>query len=553
MLQRLVIRNYAIIDYLSIEPDTHLNIVTGETGAGKSIILGALSLILGERADTSVLINRDEKCVVEAYFDVQHNTAFRAALRAHDLEEDECQCIIRREISTQGKSRAFVNDTPVTLAVLNQLTSLLVDLHQQFDHLALEDDHFQMEALDAVAGIGTSFKAYEDAFVRYGAISRELSVLREKQHQWQKEADYKKFLYDELVEAALKENEIESAEQQLKRLEHAERILTALQTGRLVLTEGEQPLVNEVKRISQQLQSAAEVMDELKPLQDRLNSVYAELKDIASDLETLEGRVNIDPEQMQLLQERIDLGYRLCKKHGVQTTADLLALQSGLETELRATLDLEEQVETLQREWEEAKERVWSEGEKISKQRKVAAPTMSKKVTELLHLVGMPNASFKVAIDALPEPSVLGLDKISFLLDANRSGQYLPVFKVASGGEMNRLMLCIKSLIAKAVHLPTLIFDEVDTGISGEASRQVALLLNSLAQHHQVICITHQPQVAAKGSTHFFVFKDADADNRIKTKVRVLQPEERVMAIAQMIGGDTPSDAALQNARELVS
>lgn len=553
MLQRLVIRNYAIIDNLTIEPDSHLNIVTGETGAGKSIILGALSLILGERADSSILINRNEKCVVEAYFDVHPHTAFQAALQVHQLDEGETQCIIRREISTQGKSRAFVNDTPVTLTVLHELTSLLVDLHQQFDHLALEDNHFQMEALDAIAVTAASYKTYESAFVQYGTISRQLSTLRDKQLQWQKEADYKKFLYDELVQAAFKENEIENAEQQLKRLEHAERILAALQVGRVVLTEGDQPLVNEVKRISQQLQNAADIMDELKPLQERLISVYAELKDIASDLESLEGKVNVDPEQMQMLQERIDLGYRLCKKHGVQTTTDLLALQSSLETELRATLDLEGQIVELQREWEEAKKLVWSEGRKLSDQRKAAAPVMSQKVTELLHLVGMPNASFKVEIDTLPEPGILGLDKISFLLDANRSGKYQPVFKAASGGEMSRLMLCIKSLTAKAMHLPTLIFDEVDTGISGEASRQVALLLRNLAQHHQVICITHQPQVAAKGSTHLFVYKEADMENRIKTRVRVLQSEERVMAIAQMIGGESPSEAAVQNARELVA
>ncbi len=284
MLQKLVIKNYAIIDHLLLEPDAHLNTVTGETGAGKSIILGALSLILGERADSSILINKNEKSVIEGYFDVSKNELFRNALTNAELDYDP-QCIIRREIAVNGKSRAFINDTPVTLSVLNNLTSLLVDLQQQFGHLALEDDNFQMEALDAISNTTEAAEAYRQLFYRHKKINQQLTEHRERRAQWQKEADYKQYLLDELLQAAFRENEIEQAEQQLKQMGHAENIISVLQAGRTMLEEGEQPLLNELKRVSQQLQGIAELMPGIKPLQERVQSVWAELKDIAGELE----------------------------------------------------------------------------------------------------------------------------------------------------------------------------------------------------------------------------------------------------------------------------
>lgn len=551
MLQRLVIRNYAIIDHLEFEPDHRLNTITGETGAGKSIILGALSLILGERADTSVLINKSEKCVVEAYFDVAGNVAFKSALRAAELDEDD-QCIIRREITAAGKSRAFINDTPVTLSTLNRLTSLLVDLHQQFGHLALEDDHFQMDVVDAIAGNFEERKAYEAEYAEYRSLDRKLAALQTRQAQWQKEADYKQFLLDELAQAALQDNEIETAEQQLKQLEHAERIISILQGGKAVLEEGEQPIIGEIRRLVQQLQSISDVMEGVKPLQERMQSVYAELRDIADEFDSLSGRVNIDPEMMHQLQQRIDLGYKLCKKHGVSTTSELLAIQAGLEADLQETLHLDESICALLQQKEQSNRLLTARARTLSEKRKEAAPKMAAEVNKLLHLVGMPNARLQVMVTALSALDSFGSDRVSFLLDANKSGQALPVYKAASGGEMSRIMLCIKSLTAKAMHLPTLIFDELDTGISGEAARQVGQLLASLGQHHQVVCITHQPQVAARGQKHFFVFKEMDGAGRMRTQLRALQSEERIKAIAQMIGGENPSDAALQNAKELV-
>lgn len=552
MLQKLIIRNYAIIENLTLEPAGHLNIITGETGAGKSIMLGALSLILGERADTSVLINKNEKCIVEAHFNIENNSDFRSALQEQELDEEEL-CIIRREISASGKSRAFINDTPVNLNTLNKLTSLLVDLHQQFGHLELENDHFQLDVVDAIAKAQQQKHTYNKVFQDYKKVSRQLSELKTRQAQWQKEADYKQFIYEELSQAAFKENEIEDAEQQLKQLAHGERIMNVLQVARMTMEEGEQPLVNEIRRISQQLQGIADVLESVTPLQERLASVYAELKDVASELSYLEDKVNLDPALMQQLQERVDTGYKLCKKHGVMNTQELLEMQSRLEKELKTSLNLSESIEKLEKEKEQFFKGLLSEAQKLSESRKSTAPVLSEKINELLQLVGMPNARLKIEVLPLSEPSDNGMDEIRFLLDANKSGQFLPVYKAASGGEMSRIMLCIKSLTARAMHLPTLIFDEVDTGISGEAARQVGVLLQNLGQHHQVICITHQPQVAAKGERHYFIYKELDNNNRITTRVRTLKPEERIRAIAQMIGGESPSEAALQNARELVA
>lgn len=552
MLEKLIIRNYAIIDNVVLEPDTHLNTVTGETGAGKSIILGALSLILGERADTSVLINKDEKCVVEAHFNVAGNTQFKKALKDEELD-DEKQCIIRREISSNGKSRAFINDTPVTLNILNKLTSLLVDLHQQFDHMDIEQDDFQMEVLDAIAQNGTLKAEYTTLFQQYKKISHQLAEKTAQLVQWQKESDYKQFLLDELLQLDFKENEIEEADQQLKQMSHAERIISVLQGGRHLLEEGEQPLINELKKINQQLQGITDVMPDVTSLQVRISSAYEELKDIASELERLEGEVTLDEELMQQMQDRLDLGYKMMKKHAVTTTNELLALQHKLQGELKSTLDLSDTIESLTKEKETIYHALLAVAEKLSVQRKKVAPEIAAKTNELLAAVGMPNARFEIALKKNNDPGIVGIDIVSFLLDANKSGQFLPIHKAASGGEMSRIMLCIKSLTAKAMHLPTLIFDEVDTGISGEAARQVAVLLRDLSNYHQVICITHQPQVAAKGTTHFYVYKDVDKNGRITTRLRILKKDERVLAIAQMIGGEKPSDAAMQNARELVT
>lgn len=551
MLQKIIIKNYAIIDHLTVEPDEHLNTLTGETGAGKSIILGALSLILGERADTSVLINKNEKCVVEAYFLVANNKAFQTLLHQEEIDEDEV-CIIRREVSASGKSRAFVNDTPVTLAVLNKLTSFLVDLHQQFGHLALQEDSFQMDVVDAIAKTQKQLAQYQQVYHTYKTTQAQLSDLLHQQTQWQKELDYKQFLFDELYQIGFKENEIEQAAAQLKQLNHTERIAGVLTNATNVLQDGELPLVNELKKIAQQLSSITEVFPEVASAQHRMAAAHIELQDITDELLLAQSKLAIDPAITDELQQRVDIGYKLLKKHGLTTTDELLALQSQLEQDLQQSINLSERIEQMQLEVDNLYNQLIKLAAILTEQRKNIAPKIATKVTELLKLVGMPNAVLTIDISALEAPVINGCDRVQFMLDANKSGQLLPVYKAASGGEMSRIMLCIKSLTAKAMQMPTLIFDEVDTGISGEAAKQVGLLLKDLAQYHQVICITHQPQVAAKGSRHFYVYKQADAEGKIQTKVSILQNKDRIEIIAKMIGGEKPSEAALQNAKELV-
>ncbi len=551
MLQKLVIRNYAIIDNLEVKPDAHLNTITGETGAGKSIILGALSLILGARADTSVLINKEEKCVAEAHFDVTENAAFRQLLEQEDIDF-ESVAIIRREISAAGKSRAFVNDTPVTLPVLAKLTSLLVDLQQQFGHLALEDDSFQLDVIDSIAQSVQDREAYNAQYKEYRKLSNSLAELQQQQLQWQKEADYNSFLLQELTEAGFKENEIEDAEKQLKQLLHAEKIINTLKAAQASLEDGEQPMVNEAKRASQSLQSITDVFTEAMPIQERMNSVWLELKDIAAELSALQDKVSLDEELVSKLQERVDIGYKLLKKHGLQDTNALLTLQNTLQHAMDDNSALTDKIAALEKEQQVLFVQLQKSGEALSAKRAKAMPTFTAQINELLALVGMPNARIDIQMKALNTPALHGVDDVAFLLDANKSGQFLPVQKAASGGEMSRIMLCIKSLTAAAMQLPTLIFDEVDTGISGEAARQVGILLRKLASHHQIICITHQPQVAAKGTSHFYVFKEEGKDGRIKTQLKLLAQDERVDAIARMIGGEQPSKAAIDNAKELV-
>lgn len=551
MLQKLYIRNYAIIDELEITFDRHLNVITGETGAGKSIILGALSLILGDRADTSVLINREEKSVVEAAFHTEHNTYFNTLLQQEELDIEPVT-LIRREISATGKSRAFINDTPVTLVQLNALTSALVDLHRQFDNRALEEHTFLYEVIDAVAENQGLLSSYRNVYSRYKQLQAEYRKLSESQSQWQKEADYKQFLFDELELASFSEGEIENSELLLKQLSHAEQIKSVLQLVHGVLEEGEQPLNNELKRLWQQLQAITNVQPEAAGLAQRMESALLELKDIAQELDSLQNTVDLDPEQLQQLQERIDLGYRLLKKHGVPGTAGLIALHQELSAELQQQDHAGQALQELEAQIRDTEKELKTMAQQLHGKRKATAPGFAAKVNELLALVGMPNALMKIEVEPSDALQEYGSDQVSFLFDANKSGKFSPVQKAASGGEMSRIMLCIKALTAKALDLPTLIFDEVDSGISGEAAKQVGMLLRSLSDYHQVLCITHQPQVAGKGTHHFYVYKTTTDNNQVKTRIRLLNNDERIRAIAQMIGGEKPSEAAIENARELV-
>lgn len=548
MLYRLVIQNYAIIDNLEIDFSGNLNVITGETGAGKSILLGALSLILGERADPSVLFDKTRKCVIEGMFKVK-TPQVQAFFEAHELDIED-QVILRREISSAGKSRAFINDTPVNLSQLSQLTLLLVDLHQQFDTLELEKSDFQREVIDALAGHQDQLHEYTRKFQQYARLQKDLKECLLQRDNANKESDYNKFLLDELLEADLKDGEIESLEAEQQILSHSEEIKGTLTRVHFQLKEDEQPVLQQLRQIQASLQTLSEFHKDVPALSTRMQSTYLELQDIAAEVERLNDQVQYDGERMEELNDRITAAYKLLKKHNAQNTAELLLIKGQLEQGMESVLNLDGRILELEKQIATLKEELEKTAAAITKKRMAQVAPFEQKVNALLAQVGMPNARIKVSIQqgAL---QTYGQDTIEFLFDANKSNNFGPIRKVASGGELSRLMLCIKSLVARSVALPTLIFDEIDTGISGEAARQVGIIMKELARGHQVICITHQPQLAGKADAHYFVYKHMEGE-KVKTHVRLLSQDERITAIAKMLSGEKPTPAALENAREMV-
>ena len=549
MLKKLYIQNYAIIDEIEINFSSQLNIITGETGAGKSILMGALSLILGERADTSVLMKTDKKCFIEGTFSIDTKKEVQQFLTANDLEADT-ELILRREIAFTGKSRAFINDTPATLQQLKQLASLLVDLHQQFDTLELGDSDFQREVMDALANNHESLQTYQTIYRQYVQCKKEMTALQEEKNAFNKELDYHQFLFDELNELNLQEDELENLDNELKLLSNSEGIKTALEKTYFDLKESEQPLVQSLKLSINQLQAFASYHPDLKFVIERLQSSQIELQDIADEIAHINHSVHFDEKRIEIINERMSAGYKLLKKHAVKTTAELLQIQKDLEQKLQAVLQIDDAIIAKGKEVDSLLQRSEKIANTISLARKKQAIPLEQKVNELLIQVGMPNAKIKTEI--IPAAmNEFGKDGIEFLFDANKSNRFEPIRKVASGGELSRLMLCIKSLVAQSIDLPTMIFDEIDTGISGEAARQVGMIMKTLSSNRQIICITHQPQIAGKANAHFFVYKEIDSD-RVKTNIRLLNQDERITTIAQMLSGEKPTAAALENAREII-
>ena len=549
MLRKLAIRNYAIIDEIEIRFSEQLNIITGETGAGKSILVGALSLVLGERADTSVLQKSDKKCIVEATFSVDEKLEVKNYLSENELDIEE-ELVIRREIAINGKSRAFINDTPATLLQLKQLASLLVDLHQQFDTLEIGNADFQRQVLDALAGNIEKVSQYQAVYKKLQLVKNQLEKLRLQKSSFQKELDYNQFMFDELEEANFSENELEDLDQELKLLSNSEEIKLALTQVNFALQESEQPLVQNVKSLATQLSGFAEYHSSLPGIIDRLNSAQIELQDIADEVENINAHINFDQQRIETVNERIAIGYKLLKKHSVQTTTGLLGIQKELEEKLQAVLQIDETITKSENEVEQLQKQAMELATGISERRQKVVKPFEEKVNTLLKQVGMPNALIKVS----KQPADLnmhGSDAIEFLFDANKSGRFEPVRKVASGGELSRLMLCIKSLVAQYIDLPTLIYDEIDSGISGEAAKQVGMIMKELSANRQIISITHQPQIAGKADAHYFVYKEIKGD-AIKTSIRLLSTDERITNIAQMLSGEKPTAAALENAREMV-
>ena len=549
MLHNLHIQNYAIIDNLQINFSKGLNIITGETGAGKSILMGALNLILGQRADSSVLNESDKKCFVEGIFDIKNNQQAKQFLLANELDEEDELCI-RREIAANGKSRSFINDTPVTLNQVKALSVYLIDLHQQFDTLDINTENFQREILDAFSSNTEIVKELTIQFGQYASVKKQLEQFKQQELDANKEAEYNQFLFNELQEQDLKENELEELDAELKILNNAENIKQQLGNIYHALKDDDQPLVQQLKLVLNKLKNLESYHSGIEKLSERLSVSVIEVEDIAGELEDIEQKLNFDAERISIINERISTGYKLLKKHGVQDTNQLLAIRDSLQQKLDSVQNLSASITTLEKEQSILLAICTETAKKISANRKKHAKTLADNVNKLIARVGMPNAQLKINITDTTL-SAAGTDNIEFSFDANKSNKFEPLGKVASGGELSRLMLSIKSLVAEKLSLPTLIFDEIDTGISGEAAKQVGVIMKDLAHAHQLIAITHQPQIAAKASAHYFVYKEQKG-NRITTGVRLLNEEERITAIAKMLGGEAPTAAAIENAREMV-
>ena len=550
MLLQLHIQNFAIIEEITIDFTEGLQVITGETGAGKSIIAGALSLVLGERADTSILKRRDQKAVVEASFRTIHLKDVEKFLIEEELDREQ-ELVLRREINANGKSRAFVNDTPVNLDQLRRLCSMLVDLHQQFDNLSLGEAGFQLAVVDALAANATPLGRYHALFQQLQQARVQLEQLKGRQAAADRENDYHKFLFNELEEAGLKENEFEEAEILLKRQSHSEAIKTVLTGIYFNLMLSDQPQVQQIRISGQQLEPFRAYHEKFPEILNRLSSVHIEMQDLAGEIELVNEDIQYDASMIEKLNERIHTGYRLFKKHGVTTTAGLIELRNQLQNKLFESLNIAEEIHAKEKVVESLVKDATVIAQNLSVNRKAQTRGLEEKVNALLKKVGMPNARIRVTCSTI----VLnehGMDHIEFLFDANKSDRFEPLKKVASGGELSRLMLCIKSLVAQSMDMPTLLFDEIDSGISGEAARQVGIILKELSRKRQVICITHQPQIAGKGDAHFYVFKELQGDN-INTKIRLLDREERIVTIAKMLSGEKPTAAAMENARELVN
>jgi DNA repair protein RecN (Recombination protein N) len=551
VITHLRIQNYAIIRSLHIELNNHLTAITGETGAGKSIVMGALGLILGERADSSVLWNKKEKCVVEGTFHIAPYQ-LKSFFTAHDLDYDE-ETIIRREISETGKSRAFINDTPVTLALVKELGEKLVDVHSQHQTLELNNREFQLEVLDVFSKITAEVARYRESYARYRQLQQELQQLEQQEAEANRDRDFKQFLLNELQEAQLQPGEQERTETELTALNHAEDIQTALHTGVQLLRETDTAAISQLQEVRAQWQRVARFNPRITELFNRLDSALIELKDIAAEAEDIAQDSTADKQRQEYLSTRLDLIYSLQKKHRCQTVDELLQLHTQLSAALEHMDSLEGRMAALRTQTEALREELLEAAAQLTAKRKKHIPALEKNIQQLLQQVGMPAAAIQMQLEVLPQEKLNsnGLDEVTLLFASNTGSAFQPLQKIASGGELSRLMLCIKTVVAGLTKLPTLIFDEIDTGISGETARQVGVVMKQLAQKHQVICITHLPQIAACAKHHYLVYKESDSQTT-QSNMRLLQPEERIEEIAKMLSGAQPTEGARANARELV-
>jgi DNA repair protein RecN (Recombination protein N) len=551
MLKQLSINNYALIDNLQISFDGSLNILTGETGAGKSIILGALSLLLGQRAESRYFFNQQKKCVIEGQFSIAGFLQLKSFFEENDLDYDD-ETILRREISADGKSRAFINDSPVNLTLLKQVGEKLIDIHSQHATAEINDPIFQLLVVDFVAKHEGLLNDYQSQYRQYKKSNTQLQQLITESDKAKADLDYYQFQYDELEKVNLDADEQEPLEQELYTLNNAEEIKRNLLGANYLMQDGESAALLQLKEAAQQLGSLEKFNSAIGELKERLNSVIIELKDISAETDQLEQHTQTNEARAEEVNIRLSLIYNLQKKHRVSTNAELLQLQSELSEKIQQALFSDDAIEKLQKEIAQQKQELEELAAQLSANRIKAIPNIETQVMQTLAEMGMGNALLKIEHKTLIELGNTGTDQIRFMFTANKGHALSEMSKVASGGELSRLMLSIKSLIARYTALPTIIFDEIDTGVSGEVANKVGQIMEQLAQNLQVITITHLPQIASKGSSHYFVYKDDEADVT-KTRIKQLTEQERVTEIAKMLSGDKPGESALQNARELLN
>ena len=550
MLNRLHISNYALIDELHVSFPGKLTVITGETGAGKSIFLEALGLALGNRADSSVLKNKSKKCIVEAEFNIK---AYRLDpfFEEHGLDKGP-EVILRREITAEGKSRAFINDTPVTLQQLKLLSESLIDVHSQHQTLLLNNGTFQFQLLDAFSGISAGADNYRKSFRRLNSLKKELEELSEKEKQAKKEQDYLKFLFDELNETELDQNTFLNLEEQARLLENAEAIKQSLSKTSGVLEGGEENVLLLLNQAKQSLSSVVKFNEEYRLLFERIQAAQIELKDISRELDLQNDKLIYNPKELDEIHEKTDRINRLMKKHSVSSVEDLATIKNELENRLRDFSSLENAISRLEKETEKLRSLCRNEAENLSRHRQKSIAEIEKQINVQLFELAMPNARFKIDLVQGETLSLNGIDNLVFRFSANKGGEFKELQKVASGGEMSRLMLCLKALLAEKKALPTIIFDEIDTGISGDVAHKMGSIFEKMADKMQVISITHLPQIASKGKHHLFVYKKDDKE-QTSSFIKTLDQNERVVEIAKMLSTGKPTESAIKNASDLLN
>lgn len=552
MLKNLTIQNYALIESLDIELHDGFSVITGETGAGKSILLGAIGLLLGQRADTRAIRQGASKCIIEATFDISNHN-LTELFEELDIDNDGSECVIRRELTSAGKSRAFINDTPATVNQLKGLGEHLIDIHSQHQNLLLEKEDFQLNILDILAHNDTLLQEYKVLYNTYRTKEREYEEAKELIANQQEEEDYITFQLNQLKEANLQEGEEEELEAEQQMLEHAEEIKrTLLQAYGALSSEGAS-VIDDLRSAARLLQGITQFFPNAEELAERIESTRIELKDIASELEDAGERTEFDPARQHYVDERLSLIYDLEHKHHVESIAELLALEEELSDKLHTITHGEEHLEQLKHEKEVAETEMKLKGTEVTKRRMKVSGEVEKMITEMLVPLGMPNIRFKVEFEKRPTPNATGFDSVTFLFNANKNATLQPISQIASGGEIARVMLALKALISNATSMPTIIFDEIDTGVSGQIAERMALIMQKMCEVKtcQVISITHLPQIASLGSHHYKVYKE-DNEEQTNSHIVELTPDQRVEEIAHMLSGATLTEAALNNARELL-